>query len=114
MKESAIKLPKSLPRMVSQELTKLSIENQEVFLEEYNRRRKSTLFAYVLWLCLGWHYVYFGKWGTQILFWLTCGGLLVWYFIDLFRIPGIVSNHNKTVAIDVMMNLKAISHDITR
>jgi hypothetical protein len=97
--------------MVSSELLKMSEEKQEVFLEEYNRRKKSTLIAYILWLCLGLHYIYFGKWGTQFIFWFTGGGLIIWYCIDLLRIPGIVSDHNKTIAIEVMMNLKTISRN---
>lgn len=99
----------NLPAMVRNELAKLAAQKQEEFVEEYRRKAKSIGIAYVLWFLLGWHYVYLRNWGVQILFWLTLGGLFVWWFIDLFRVPGLVHNYNKDVATDVLRNLKAIS-----
>ncbi len=56
---------------------------------------KSTGTAYLLTLFVfGTHYGYLGKWGIQILFWITLYGVGVWYLIDLFRIPGLVARHN--------------------
>ena len=95
--------------MVRNELATMSAQKQEEFLEEYRRKRKSTGATYALWLFLGWHYAYLGKWGVQFLYWFTVGGFFIWAFIDLFRIPGQVSNYNKEVATEVMRNLKAIS-----
>lgn len=99
----------NLPAMVRNELVKLSAQKQEEFVEEYKRKSKSSGVAYILWLLLGWHYVYFRKWGIQILFWLTAGGFFIWWLIDLFRIPGMVRDYNKDVAVDVLRNLKAVS-----
>ena len=59
---------------------------------------KSVGLAYVMWVLLGAHYAYLGRWGLQIAFWLTLGGLGIWAFIDLFRIPGLVADHNWDVA----------------
>ena len=64
--------------------------------------------TYIFWL-FGLHYAYLSKWGLQILYWLTLGGLSLWAVIDIFRIPSMVANHNKDVAVDIMRNLKAIS-----
>jgi len=100
---------RDLPAMVRHELVKLPPQKQDEFVEEYRRKAKSIAPAYILWLLLGWHYVYFGKWGMQILFWLTAGGLLFWWIIDAFRIPAMKRNHNKDVATDVLRDLKAIS-----
>ncbi|MDK2772132.1 MAG: TM2 domain-containing protein [Flavobacterium sp.] len=100
----------SLPSMVKNELAKMSAQKQEEFIEEYKRKKKSLGFTYVLWFFLGWHYAYTRKWGIQVLFWFTVGGLFVWWFIDIFRIPGMIKNYNKDVAMDVMRNLKAISN----
>lgn len=99
-----------LPAMVRNELAKMSAQKQEEFLEEYKRKRKSVGFGYVLLIFLfSLHYGYVGKWGLQVLFWLTGGGLVIWWFIDLFRVPGLVGNYNKDMATNVMRNLKAIS-----
>ncbi|MGA2159901.1 MAG: TM2 domain-containing protein [Dehalococcoidia bacterium] len=64
------------------------------------RKKKDPLIAYVMWLCLGCHYIYLEKRRTQIIFWLTGGGLIIWWLIDLFRIPGMVSDYN----IDQLLN----------
>ena len=62
---------------------------------------KSTGMAYVMWVLLGAHYAYLGRWGVQVLYWITLGGLGVWAVIDLFRIPGLVGDHNWEVAQDL-------------
>lgn len=102
-------LADSLPAMVKNELKNLSAQKQEEFVEEYRRKQKSVGMAYLCFLLLGLHYGYTGKWGLQLVFWFTGGGFLIWWFIDIFRIPGIISNYNKDTATDVMRNLKAIS-----
>lgn len=99
----------SLPAMVRNELKKLHSSKQEEFLEEYKRRKKSVFAGYMCWLFFGWQYAYIRKWGVQFLYWFTGGGFLIWAFIDLFRIPKLVSNYNKDISIDVMRNLKSIS-----
>jgi hypothetical protein len=58
-----------------------------------------------MFLLLGWHYLYLRKGGLQILFWLTLGGLAVWWLLDIFRLPGLVRNYNRRVAVHVMRAL---------
>ncbi len=58
---------------------------------------KSTGTAYLLWFFLGAHYAYLGKWGIQILYWITLGGLGIWALIDLFTMSGKVNRHNATI-----------------
>jgi TM2 domain-containing membrane protein YozV len=56
---------------------------------------KSTGTAYLFSLLVcGSHYAYLGKWGWQILFWLTAGGLGFWALLDLFLLSGKVAKHN--------------------
>lgn len=59
---------------------------------------KSTGTAYLCWFFLGCHYAYLGKWGLQILYWITFGGLGIWAFIDLFLIPSKINEHNFIIA----------------
>lgn len=112
--QTGLFIPKSmsrdLPSMVNNELARLTAQKQEEFIEEFKRKKKSVGFTYALWFFLGWHYAYLGKWGVQVLFWLTLGGLFFWWFIDLFRVSGMVKNYNKDIAMDVMRNLKAVSN----
>jgi hypothetical protein len=101
----------SLPAMVRNELARLSAQKQEEFLEEYHRNKKSVGAAYALWFFLGWHYAYQRKWGVQVLYWVSAGGVGVWALIDLFRVPGMIGGYNKDRAVDVMRNLQAISRN---
>ncbi|HAF29657.1 MAG TPA: hypothetical protein DCG75_11485 [Bacteroidales bacterium] len=101
----------NLPAMVKNELATLSAQKQQEFVEEYKRKQKSVGVAYLLLIVvLAMHYGYIRKWGLQFVFWFTGGGLLIWWFIDLFRLPGMIRDYNMDVATDVMRNLKAISH----
>lgn len=99
----------NLPTMVRHELASLPPQRQQEFVEEFKRKAKSTGTAYVLWFFLGWHYMYQGKWGTQVLYWVTAAGLFIWAIVDLFRIPGLIRDYNKDVAMDTLRNLKAIA-----
>lgn len=100
----------SLPSMVKNELAKMSAQKQEEFVEEFKRKAKSLGIAYLfLIIVLAMHYGYLRKWGLQVVFWLTGGGFFIWWFIDLFRLPGLVKNYNKDIATDTMRNLKAMS-----
>lgn len=99
-----------LPLMVKDEITKLSASKQEAFLEEYNRKRKDVATIYLLWFLLGWHYgLGFQKWGTQILYWITFGGFFLWMVIDAIRIPGMVDEYNKDIALSTMRNLTSMN-----
>ena len=53
--------------------------------------------AYLYWLCLGGHYLYFRKYFTQILYWLTLGGCGVWAFIDFFTMGSKVNKYNAKI-----------------
>jgi len=113
MEEKTLLVPRSivnsLPAMVRNELAKMSAQKQEEFTEEFKRKGKTIGMAYLWLFIFAVHYGYMGNWGIQILFWLTCGGMWVWWVIDLFRVPGMIRNMNKDIATDIMRNLKAIS-----
>ena len=64
-------------------------------------KMKSTGTAYLCWFFLGCHYAYLGKWGLQILYWITLGGFGVWVLIDLFHIPAKVSSHNLAISAQI-------------
>ncbi len=58
---------------------------------------KSQGTAWVLFLFLGAHYAYVGKWGLQILFWITLGGLGVWTLASFFLVNGLVKSYNAKI-----------------
>ena len=53
---------------------------------------------------LGIHYLYLGKIGTFILFFITGGGFGIWWFIDLFRVSSLVSKFNGPIISKMEMN----------
>ena len=57
---------------------------------------KSVNKAYFFWL-FGFQYLYLGKIGTQILYFLTLGGFGLWTLIDLFTLSGRVKNMNAAI-----------------
>jgi hypothetical protein len=58
---------------------------------------KSSGTAYLLWFFFGFHYAYLGKWGLQLLYWITFGGFFIWAIIDFFTLSGRVANHNALI-----------------
>jgi len=99
----------SLPSIVRHELTTLPPHTLQAFLEEYYRQKKSTALAYLLWF-FGFHYLYVGKWALFIIFFLTFGGMFFWWLIDIFRVPGIVGDYNKDVAVRALTSIRAIQY----
>ena len=103
-----------LPTVVRSQLAGLSPNEQNQYLEEYHRKCKKLYLAYIFWflspflLMIGVHYIYFGKPGWAIMFWVSIGGLFIWWFIDIFRMPSIVRSFNKDVAVDVLRNMRAM------
>ena len=96
-----------LPSMVKVSLSKMSEEKQSMFVEEFKRKKKSLGFAYFfLIICLGMPYGYLGKWGLQIVYWLTGMGFFLWFFYLLFTLPRLVRDYNQDVASQVCRDLK--------
>ncbi len=87
---------------------------------EYNARKKSMVFAYLAWLVFGFigaHHFYLGDstGGKQmVILFVLClipipvvvllarVGLLVWWIIDAFMIPGRVERYNVALARSLM------------
>mgnify|MGYP003651789815 FL=1 len=58
---------------------------------------KSKGTAFLMYWFLGSHYAYLGKWGVQLAYWFTLGGLGIWLMVDLFRIGGLVKRYNNLI-----------------
>lgn len=70
--------------------------------------RKKLRWAYLRWLLLGSHYLYLRRPFTQLLFWASLGGLLLWWLIDLTRIHRLVGRYNERA----LANLIEVYHDL--
>jgi TM2 domain-containing membrane protein YozV len=87
----------------------MSPAQQKAFMRDYNSRCKSTLVAYFAWFLLGWHYLYLGRVGMQFAYWFTAGFLFIGWFIDFFRIPGMVARFNEDIARELMTQHKTMA-----
>jgi TM2 domain-containing membrane protein YozV len=86
----------------------LPAHTQSLVLRDHEVRKKSCPFAYLFWFFFGFHYLYLGRIGIQLIYWLTLGGFGFWMLIDLFRIPGMVERKNEDIARGLMAQYQAM------
>lgn len=73
--------------------------------------KKDVGVSYLCWFFFGVHYFYLNKPLTNIIYWLTLGGLGIWAIIDLFRIPSMVREHNEESVQNAVREAKVIYSD---
>lgn len=91
---------------IQEAYAQLLLEDRMVFEHAYALRSKGVGATYLAWM-VGSHYVYLGRRKVQFVYWCTGGGLLLWAFADLFRIPGMVNEFNTTVALNALKPLES-------
>ena len=64
-----------------------------------------------MWFIVGDHYVYLNKWPLTLLLWIAVWFAIgiIWWLVDIIRIPGLIRNANREIALEVMRTQKAIS-----
>jgi hypothetical protein len=88
-------------------LMQMSPGRQQEFTRRFRPRAKSVRVAYLL-LFIGFtHYPYLGKPKHWYLMLLSMGGVGLWAFADMVRMPLLVSNYNRRVGEDVLAELAA-------
>ena len=99
-----------LPEAVVRKVAAMDELNQDAFVAEFNKKKKSPFWAFMLLMAIpSFHYFYLGKVWLNLFFWGTVGGFGVWWFIDLFRTVGMVREYNKTVAITVLKDIQILN-----
>ncbi len=89
------------------ELSLLPTNKKMEFLDLYMAQVKSLLWAYIaLVLIFPFHYAYQDRWGKQVLFWVTAGGLLVWWIADFFRLPDMIREYNEKLGFRILEKLE--------
>jgi hypothetical protein len=91
----------TLPATVREAIAKLPPVLKEEFFEEYSLAKRKTGLSYLFWLIpppFSCHYLYNNRVLTQILYFLTCGGIFIWWLVDFFRLPQIVQDENRKIA----------------
>jgi hypothetical protein len=102
-----IKTVDKLPASVQNLVKKMDPSDKNAFLLEFNQRKKSTFFSYILWPLGALYYAYNKRIGLQFVLWLTAlvGIGIIWWIIDLFRMPWIVDAANDQIAREIAQTL---------
>jgi hypothetical protein len=104
-------LPESLrnqvPNAVLRKIDDMDEITQLGFAEEFSKNKKSPLLAFLL-VGFGLHYAYLGRVWLTLLFIFTLGGIGIWWFIDIFRVFGMVRERNRSVAIQVLRDIQVL------
>lgn len=98
----------SIPASLQGIFQNLPVNTQALVWRDYESRKKSGLIAYILWLLFGFHYIYLGRIGLQLIYWLTFGGFGFWAIIDLFRMPGMVGRKNEAILLEAIARYPAM------
>lgn len=103
------KLQKQIPEAILKKLGSMNEATQLAFAEEFSRKKKSPALAFWLLLPCGLHYAYAGRVWLTLIFLITFGGFGVWWFIDLFRVWGIVRERNRSIALQVLRDIQILN-----
>ena len=99
----------SLPPSVRNQLATMAEGEQEAFVRAFQEKSASLVMAYLTSLIYG-HYVLLGRWAMSGWMWLSlfvASALgVVWWLIDLIRMPRMVREHNHRVAADILDKLQ--------
>lgn len=103
-KRTDILMMKELEEFLSSKFRTLSAEKKSELLALYKKKRKTGVIV-VFWL-FNLHYAYVGRWKRFFLFFLSFGGLLIWWLIDFFRLDTILRECNKKKAEELFDKLE--------
>ena len=84
-------------------------EQKLTFEAEYARRRKNTALYVVLAFIFPIQLVLLGRLGLQLIFWLTFGGMFIWWVIEWFLTPKRVREYNDKVATEIARDISIMT-----
>lgn len=87
------------------ELAKLPEDKQSEVVRMFMGRKKDKSIGLVT-AILGVHYFYLQKWALALLFLISCGGFLIWWFIDLFRVGKMIEAENDKILLDSIASMR--------
>jgi hypothetical protein len=103
------KIQDELSSMVKTSLSKLSLEQQSIFVDAYKRKRKDKTLMIILSIFFPIQLFLLGKTGLGVAFLLTAGGLWIWWLIEIFMTAKRVNEFNEDLATTVMRDLKIMN-----
>lgn len=88
--------------------SKLTEEQQNFFLQEYNKRKKDTTVMILLAIFFPIQLFFLGKTGLGIAYLLTGGGCGIWYIVEIFMTSSRTKDYNDELAGKIMQEVKAL------
>lgn len=91
----------------------LTTKDLQMIQLEMNKRQKSNVTAWLLWLFLGGvggHRYYLGKTVTAIIMTFTLGFIGIWTIIDAFLLSGIIKKANEDIEAEIIGQIKTINN----
>lgn len=98
--------PVDIPPPAVPGFQELDEEKKQLFVGEYNTRKRSMPLMVALSILFPIQLFFLGKVVLGIIFLLTGGGFGIWYVIEWFLTPGRVRDYNTQVAGEVITRLK--------
>lgn len=100
---------KQLPSSVKNALGRMPGDQQAVFEEEYVDRRRSAVLMLLLAILFPIHFFFEGRVGLGILYWLTFGGMGIWWFIEIVTVWGRTKRYNQDSATALLRDMKIMN-----
>lgn len=106
----------ALPQEYVVAFNRLPPEAQAMLRLDYKRNSKSMPVAYITWFFAAAHYIYLRQTPMFFIYWLVFFGTfwlffipgVLWWLVDIFRIPGLVSRHNHTLFSDLLLKYRML------
>lgn len=95
-----------LPSMVKETLSRLPVEKQAMFAEEYKRKAKNPILMLVFAIFLPIQLFLLGKTGLGIAYLLTGGGCGLWYVVEIALAVKRTKDFNEDLAKTIVRDLK--------
>jgi hypothetical protein len=99
-----LQLAEELASLLGDEFAELSEGQKERCVTRYEEKRKGAV-IYLFWF-FNFHYAYVGRWKLFSVFFISLGGLGIWWLIDLFRMDTILKDGNSLVAQKIVQEIK--------
>jgi len=96
----------SLPTIVKSALSKMKVEEQMMFQEQYEKKSKSVAVMVAFAIIFPIQHFLLNKSGLGIVFWLSLFGFGFWYVIEWFITPKRVRDYNEDMATKIITDMK--------
>ena len=96
------------PPAVQSAISNMTDEQKTTFQNSYDQQKKNKKLLVILSILFPIQLFLFGKTGLGVVFWLTFGGVGIWWIIEIFRTPKKVDEFNDQLALKIASQIKSL------